>query len=95
MTTKIKAKTTVQFIEWICNDINDACPGTCTFECGDYDKDSSMIDPELAFLGFEGPWCRVSAGQANWFCDCDKNNFVDVLGQLRAIALFLGASTTC
>lgn len=95
MTTNIikaEAKTYITFIEWLCNDINDAHPGTCTFESGNYDEDSSMVPDELAFLGFEGPWCKVSAGETSWYGDCDTNNFERIYNDLKVIAAFLGVS---
>lgn len=89
-TIKAEAKTYIYLIEGICEEINDSAPGTCTFECGDYDEDSSMVLDDLAFLGFEGPWCRVTAGKAKWYADCGNNQFEGIIRKLRTIAEFIG-----
>lgn len=88
--TKPEARTYVYLIEGICEEINDSAPGTCTFECGDYDEDHSMILDDLMFLGFEGPWCQVTAGKAKWYADCKNNKFDEILKKLRTIAEFIG-----
>lgn len=98
---KVRARTTIQCIEWLCDEINEAYPNACTLETGDYDKEPAFeSDSDLAFLNGEyyGPWCKVTCeingGSLSRYGHCMHNDFESILGELRTIASFFGVSTT-